>query len=266
MSLIAEEGHVAYMGSQQWQQLPHPASFLRLPAEDVPPPSLPVRRGVWRQRQLGHSFLGTPESFLGTPEAFVEKPAGVENDSEQKPIVPGEGKEETEGGETPKIVVDQPLCFNREGSVCNKNQQSEPDDTAKALDFRMNALKKAEKEPWFWPEVHKTTALALKEKVNVQAKVQDYVKARAAFEKTFEAYHDEAQQWQSSLRGLEDDYALYCRSFHDPTMKCEYSWRKALRLWIAREPLPECAVGVVTPYSKLPSNSVTGWFSGIFGF
>lgn len=271
MSLAVEEGRAAQSVTHRWQQLPHPASFLRRPDDGTVPPAnvadwrmqpppLPLRRGAWRQRQLGHAFLGTPQAFV------EEAPAGVPDPTEQKPIVAGEGKGEEEEAAQQKPAVDMPLCFNREGNVCNKNQQSEEDDTAKALDWRMNALKKAEKEPWFWPEVHKSTEKALAEKANVSNKVKDYLRAREAFERTFESYHDEAQQWASSLRGLEDDYALYCRPFHDPTMKCEYGWRKVLRLWFAREPLPECAVGVVTPYTKLPTNTVTGWFSGIFGF
>lgn len=52
--------------------------------------------------------------------------------------------------------------------------------------------------------------------------------------------------------------------FHDVTMKCERNWRKVLRLWFAREPLPECSVGVSTPYTKLPSGA--GFFGSLFGY
>mmetsp|Transcript_111386 Transcript_111386/g.175540 ORF Transcript_111386/g.175540 Transcript_111386/m.175540 type:complete len:206 (-) Transcript_111386:25-642(-) len=180
-----------------------------------------VRRGVWR-----HHLRANASAFLGA--------------------VPGET------GEVP--TDDPPMCFSREGNVCNKNQMTEEPDEEKAFDFRMNKLKMAEKEPWFWPAFREANRIALAEKATVESKIKSYLSSREAFEKVFESYHEEAHKWASALRGLEDDYALYCRPFHDVTMSCERKYRKALRMWFAREPLPECPVGVVVPYMKNPAS------------
>jgi len=214
--------------------LPHPSSFIRLSGTEAAPSATissawPLQRSASRHRHLGHAFLNTPQAFID---------AGPES-------------------------ADPPLCFNREGSVCNKNQQTEAAATEKELDFRMEKLKGAEKEPWFWPAVKEVNAAAAAEKANVEAKVRDYTQSREAFVKAFQKYQNEAQVWTSTLRGAEDDYALYCRPFHDVTMKCERSWRKILRLWFAREPLPECAVGVTVPYTKNPTGK--GILSYILG-
>lgn len=170
--------------------------------------------------------------FFGGPQAFLEEQEG-----------------------------DPPMCYDRKGQVCNKNQMSEEDDEAKELDARMHRLKAAAAEDGFWPSIHDANASARVENAEVISRARTYEKAQRAFERAFESYQAEAVRWASAVRGLEDDYSLYCRPFHDVTMECEKNWRTALKMWFAREPLPECAVGVVTPYTK---NASGGFLSSIF--
>lgn len=180
-------------------------------------------RGLWRH-PAAHSFFGGPQAFL----------------------------EEVEG--------DPPMCFDKKGQVCNKSEMSEEPDEEKQLDFRMHKLQEAQTEDGFWPSIHEANVRSLEENAAVRAQARNYESAQRAFERAFETYQAEAARWAAAIRGLEDDYALYCRPFHDVTMECEKKWRTALKMWFAREPLPQCAVGVVTPFQKNPSG---GFLSSI---
>jgi len=222
-----------------------------MPGDDVDPASsstshihpalIPDAR---RRHHSAHEFLGRPQAFA---EGDEQPPADSSN-AEQG------DKETTED-------VKAPHCFSKNGALCNRNQMDGVTDEERKLDARMAKLRKAETEPWFWPAIHDVNRDANAQKANVQAKVDDYLNARKKFDHAFESYQASAVKWQSALRGIEDDYALYCRPFHDVTMPCERRYRQVLRWWFAREPLPECPVGVVTPYSKLPTGK--GLLSGL---
>ncbi|CAE7232312.1 unnamed protein product [Symbiodinium sp. CCMP2592] len=97
--------------------------------------------------------------------------------------------------------------------------------------------------------------------LNPHPEPQDAVQQE--FVKAYLGYRKELLNWKSATRGLEDDYALHCRPFHDVTMECERKWRSAMRMWAAREPLPACMVGVVTPYVRHP-RPPQSWMEWLF--
>jgi len=150
-----------------------------------------------------------------------------------------------------------PVCYDVNRQICNRHELRAQSEDSAVQDQRMRRLK----HDWaasaslfggrgLQAEVHAANAEAAAEETRVEARAKDFKKAWDAFEKTFAAYQKEEQSWREALRGLEDDYSLHCRPFHDVTMQCEKSWRQAMRWWFAREPLPGCLVGVVTPYAR----------------
>jgi len=237
-------------GSKQ----PHPELLRRFPNRES-------RRGPWRRRRgfnvalpmeqgtASHRLIqeGAPRSwsaagprralaahvFFGAPQAFVEDP---------------------------------PVCFNRKGRICNQNELKEPPHEEKALDERMLRLQAASQEPGFFEAMSAANSAAAAERASLKARAAEYVLAREAFEKAYAAYQAEAGHFASAVRGIEDDYFLYCRPYHDVTMPCESQWRYAIRAWFAREPLPECEVGVVTPYAKIGAAQLRpSFFQRLFG-
>merc|ERR1711971_162264 len=104
-------------------------------------------------------------------------------------------------------------------------------------------------------------ALSAQNRANVAAAASGYKKSFEAFDAAYKNYEQELKVWQQSISGLEDDYALFCRPYHDVTMPCESRYRRAMQWWLAREPLPSCEVGVVTPY--LRNASPKGLFSAL---
>jgi len=109
-------------------------------------------------------------------------------------------------------------------------------------------IKKANETMHRWaPRVHEAAA--------------GYDESYSVFHKAYEAYAKEVQTWKSVLADFGDDYALNCRPYHDVTMQCEAKYRQAMRWWQAREPLPECEIGVTVPYTRNKTLGDSGAFS-----
>mmetsp|Transcript_16083 Transcript_16083/g.34768 ORF Transcript_16083/g.34768 Transcript_16083/m.34768 type:complete len:249 (-) Transcript_16083:175-921(-) len=201
-----------------------------------------------RRRNAEH-FLASrlPNSFVAA--ASTEDPAQLLRAEKAAQQSPSEEK---------------PLkCFNKRGKVCNKEALGDFDDPIKdKLDHRNKMLSEAlnmEDPPWGGPwdgglmgHIRIANAATASEKQNVIHKVDEYVRSMKDFEKAFDAYKKKATIWQDTIMDFEDDYAVHCRSYHDVSMKCESDWRSGLRWWKAREPLPQCIIGAVTPYKRLP--------------
>ncbi|CAE7942255.1 unnamed protein product [Symbiodinium necroappetens] len=153
-----------------------------------------------------------------------------------------------------------PRCYNRQGQVCNMSSLPEDEDKQAALDKRMQRLQAdTQLRPQLYlgsqdvmSQVDKANVLSAEELKNMAANAEAYEMAHMEFVKAYMGYRKELLNWKSATRGLEDDYALHCRPFHDVTMDCERKWRSAMRMSAAREPLPACMVGVVTPYVRHP--------------
>merc|ERR1712179_598560 len=90
----------------------------------------------------------------------------------------------------------------------------------------------------------------------------EYVAAREQLEHFFKVHQEKALHWIDAIRDLEKNYNTNCRPFHDTTMQCEKKWQDAMHAWVAREPLPQCLVGVVTPYEKKPLRGLMHWLVG----
>lgn len=184
----------------------------------------------------------------------------------------------------PKSDEPASACFHR-GKVCNKEEL--PEDPLKtALRGRQSRLLKAAMQHGFCSDPSFSSREAcdaasgrwqeqdgpfLKERVaNAAARARDradvvvreaanYDTAYEDFHRAYEAYAKEARVWQDSIKQVEDDYLMWCRPFHDVSMKCESNFRTAMRWWFGREPLPSCEVGVVTPYLR---NKTKGFATG----
>mmetsp|Transcript_29798 Transcript_29798/g.67510 ORF Transcript_29798/g.67510 Transcript_29798/m.67510 type:complete len:188 (+) Transcript_29798:275-838(+) len=162
------------------------------------------------------------------------------------------------------LEAEPAACYNAIGQVCNKSEltYSGNDDEEQKLDERSRHLQRdwansgLLRHGGLRDRVKAANAAAAAERMRLEARAEDYVKAKHSFEQTFAAFQKDAKVWRGAMSGLEDDYALYCRPFRDVTMPCEGKWRSAIRWWYAREPLPTCVVGVVTPYSRTPKPSV----------
>ncbi|CAE7832214.1 unnamed protein product [Symbiodinium sp. CCMP2592] len=164
-----------------------------------------------------------------------------------------------------------PRCYNRQGQVCNMSALPEDEDKQAALDKRMERLQAdMQLRPQLYlgsqdvmSQVDKANVLSAEELKNMEANAEAYEIAHMEFVKAYMGYRKELLNWKSATRGLEDDYALHCRPFHDVTMDCERKWRSAMRMWAAREPLPACMVGVVTPYVRHP-RPPQSWLEWLF--
>merc|ERR1719198_462523 len=157
-------------------------------------------------------------------------------------------------------------CYNK-GKVCNSHDlmhAGESPLSAMRLDARMRRLQKVLAiDPAFLTKLNSVDARAAEDQQLVEARAADFQAARDEFNKAFESYHTYLKSWANAMRSLQDDYLANCRKFHDVTMPCERSYRDALKDWRSREPLPECAVGVVTPYE--PNRPPQGWLQSLLG-
>ncbi|CAJ1363154.1 unnamed protein product [Effrenium voratum] len=165
-----------------------------------------------------------------------------------------------------------PKCFNRQGEVCNMSVLPGDKEKEAVLDKRMEQLQAdMQLRPKVYlgsqdvmSQVDKANKLSEDELNNIETKAEAYERAHLEFVRSYLGYKKELLNWKSAVRGLEDDYALHCRPFHDVTMDCERKWRSAMRMWAAREPLPDCMVGVVTPYVRNPRPKQRGWLEWLF--
>lgn len=178
-----------------------------------------------------------------------------------------------------------PTCFNKKGSVCNSAELGIPPHLQEKLDARKNALVVAINDGFCsdptltkvedceaaggeWRDVEgddlktqlaRSTAQSRVQRATLEKMADAY---QASFEKlqsSFKSYKRELTVWQQALSGLEDDYTLHCRPFRDVSMECETQFRQAMHWWFAREPLPECEIGVVTPFLRNKTVSATSF-------
>jgi len=146
-----------------------------------------------------------------------------------------------------------PVCYDREGQVCNRNQLAISGPGEQELDKRMRRLKAASKDGGdLENRIRSANANAETEMGHVKKKAAELRTATEAFNKAWEAYEVEAKAWKAAVKEIEDGYVSHCRPFHDVTMQCEKRFREAMRWWFAREPMPQCPVGVVTPFDVQP--------------
>jgi len=184
--------------------------------------------------------------------------------------------EEEEAAEPEGKKEDVDTCFNKKGQVCNADEVGVDPHLQMKLDAQNDQLRmmmhhgfcsdpqievqeECEKEGGDWhemegptldQEIHIADMLAYRTRKTVEREAADYGHAYEELESAYKDFKKEVTVWQQSISGLEDDYALFCRPFHDVTMQCEGKFRQSLRWWFAREPLPNCEVGVVTPYLR----------------
>ncbi|CAL1170675.1 unnamed protein product [Cladocopium goreaui] len=153
---------------------------------------------------------------------------------------------------------DIPKCFNRQGQVCNMSVLPMNKEKEALLDKRMERLQAdMQLRPKMFlgsqdvtSQMDQANEMSKQELKNMTEKVEVYERAHLDFVKAYLAYKKELMNWQSGVRGLEDDYAL--------------KWRSAMRMWAAREPLPDCMVGVVTPYVRQPRPQSRSWKEWLF--
>lgn len=147
-------------------------------------------------------------------------------------------------------------CYSRKGQVCNKKELGQASPKDEELDERMRHLQAdLQLKPKMFvrgedvmKNIEKANEKLQVEHGDVEKSARAFEKRRSAFEGAFDNYKKVLATWKKATANLEDDYTLHCRPFHDVTMECEAKWRAAMRSWAAREPLPECLVGVVTPF------------------
>lgn len=161
-------------------------------------------------------------------------------------------------------------CFNKKGQVCNKRALGDFSNPLEdKMDHRNTFLKKALAMEDTWGDIGGGGVLGHIDSANAAAKEElDRVVAAGAayarkmdqFKKAFADYKVIMHAWEEALYDVQDDYTVHCRQFHDVTMQCERNYRSGLRWWWAREPLPQCLIGVVTPYKRLPvSGGLLHW-------
>lgn len=149
-------------------------------------------------------------------------------------------------------------CYSRKGQVCNKTELGGTSEKDEELDERMRHLqadlqlrpKMFVKSDGVIKRIQKANEAMRAEHDSLEKSARAFEKSRSDFEAAFGKYKKHLAMWTGAVANLEDDYTLDCRAFHDVTMECEAKWRAAMRAWAAREPLPKCLVGVVTPFSS----------------
>lgn len=183
-------------------------------------------------------------------------------------------------------------CYDKKGQVCNKDELGVPpnllalrDHQSKILVLNMNHGTCSDPElntkeecddggarwleqpgPELSDRISYANSMAQARLNDVQHEAAQYASAKGYLSDSFHQLQDEATRWQKAYSALTSAYLLWCRPFHDVNMSCEHKFRQAMTWWQAREPLPACEVGVVTPYLRTPRPSgVIGLVSWLHG-
>merc|ERR1712107_787078 len=121
-------------------------------------------------------------------------------------------------GEEPPPITDE-KCFDHQGLLCNRKDVGEPADEEIHRNRRQRHLEREVQAGVLWDGIKKANAEAAQERKNLERKAQAFEAARADFEGTFRTYQKQAMAWRDVIQGLEDDYTLHCRPFHDVSMR-----------------------------------------------
>eukprot|EP00927_Polykrikos_kofoidii_P073614 TRINITY_DN69631_c0_g1_i1.p1 TRINITY_DN69631_c0_g1~~TRINITY_DN69631_c0_g1_i1.p1 ORF type:complete len:260 (-),score=45.01 TRINITY_DN69631_c0_g1_i1:40-780(-) len=239
-----------------------------LPTDGMWPPLSPLRR----RRATASEFLAVPwtpdcrliSDVASSSTAFLGGEAG---DGDEKP----------------------PTCYNRKGKVCNRSKIGVDPLLKFKLERQQRNLIMAQNggfcsDPailtqeecdgaggeWTFMDgpslderIATANALAAENRAHIERAARHYQRAFERFDQAYKAYRKELVVWQQAISGVEDDYNLFCRPFHDTSMSCELKFRRAMHGWFAREPLPSCEVGAVTPYMRKAMPK--GFFASLFG-
>eukprot|EP00929_Paragymnodinium_shiwhaense_P073579 TRINITY_DN37554_c0_g1_i1.p1 TRINITY_DN37554_c0_g1~~TRINITY_DN37554_c0_g1_i1.p1 ORF type:complete len:245 (+),score=50.26 TRINITY_DN37554_c0_g1_i1:63-797(+) len=205
---------------------------------------------------------------------YVHEPTAHQAVSSSHHLVPARMKTSFTDKDSDDAVPD--TCYNKQGQVCNRSTLPVDNHAKELQESRFNALRIAEShgfcsDPLYssqqacedaggewraeegldlFGRLQQANWLAATNRKRVEAAAAEYQKSFQAFDAAYKDYEKELRVWQQAVTGLEDDYSLYCRPFHDVTMECEGRFRRAMQWWLAREPLPACEIGVVTPYLR----------------